>query len=94
MTSLLLESVLVLRLFRKRERERARTLAHVYFDGRERKPYWLNMLETISISASAAAIFSAEEGWGRPWPKRKDIFGCVVCVCGLRAWVCRCAVVV
>ena len=36
--------------------------------------YWLNMLETISISASAAAIFSAEEGWGRPWPKRKDIF--------------------
>jgi hypothetical protein len=53
--------------------------------------YWLNMLETISISASAAAIFSAEEGWGRPWPKRKDIFGmwCVwwfflgegVCVC-------------
>ena len=42
--------------------------------------HWLNMLETISISASAAAIFSAEEGWGRPWPKRKDIFGCV-CVC-------------
>jgi hypothetical protein len=26
------------------------------------KTYWLNMLETISISASAAAIFSAEEG--------------------------------
>jgi hypothetical protein len=36
-------------------------------------------LETISISASAAAIFSAEEGWGRPWPKRKDIVGYVVC---------------
>ncbi len=36
--------------------------------------YWLNMLETISISASAAAIFSAEVGWGRaPPPKRKDI---------------------
>jgi hypothetical protein len=35
--------------------------------------YWLNMLETISISASAAAIFSAEEGWGRAPPKRKDI---------------------
>lgn len=34
--------------------------------------YWLNMLETISISASAAAIFSAEEGCGL-WPKRKDI---------------------
>jgi len=30
------------------------------------------MLETISISASAAAIFSAELGCGR-WPKRKDI---------------------
>jgi hypothetical protein len=38
------------------------------------------MLETISISASAAAIFSAEEGWGRPWPKRKDIFWDVWCV--------------
>nr|POF17018.1 hypothetical protein CFP56_57834 [Quercus suber] len=41
---------------------------------------WLNMFETISISASAAAIFSAEEGCGRaPPPKRKDIamsFGC------------------
>jgi len=42
--------------------------------GREGKVYWLNMLETISISASAAAIFSAEVGWGRaPPPKRKDI---------------------
>lgn len=41
--------------------------------------HWLNMLETISISASAAAIFSAEEGWGRALPKRKDIFS-VVCV--------------
>ena len=37
--------------------------------------YWLNMLETISISASAAAIFSAEEGCGRAPPKpRKDMF--------------------
>ena len=26
--------------------------------------YWLNMLETISISASAAAIFSADDGCG------------------------------
>ena len=34
--------------------------------------YWLNIFETISISASAAAIFSAEDGCGR-WPKRKDI---------------------
>ena len=30
------------------------------------------MSETISTSVSAAAIFSAEESWGRP-PKRKDI---------------------
>jgi hypothetical protein len=30
------------------------------------------MLEIISISASAAAIFSAELGCGR-WPKRKDM---------------------
>jgi hypothetical protein len=35
--------------------------------------YRLYMSETMSISASAAAIFSAEEGWGRPPPKRKDI---------------------
>ena len=34
--------------------------------------YLLNMSETISTSVSAAAIFSAEESWGRP-PKRKDI---------------------
>ena len=34
--------------------------------------YLLNMSDTISISVSAAAIFSADEGWGRP-PKRKDI---------------------
>lgn len=33
----------------------------------------LNISETISTSVSAAAIFSAEESWGRP-PKRKDIF--------------------
>lgn len=30
--------------------------------------------ETISISASAAAIFSADVGCGRP-PKRKDMLG-------------------
>jgi hypothetical protein len=30
------------------------------------------MSDTISISASAAAIFCSEESWGRP-PKRKDI---------------------
>lgn len=35
--------------------------------------YRLNMSDTISTSVSAAAIFSAEESWGRP-PKRKDIF--------------------
>ena len=35
--------------------------------------YRLYMSETMSISASAAAIFSADEGWGRPAPKRKDI---------------------
>jgi len=35
--------------------------------------YRLYMSETMSISASAAAIFSAEEGWGRPPPNRKDI---------------------
>lgn len=45
--------------------------------------YWLNMPETISISASAAAIFSAEEGWGRPPPKRKDI---LARCCGWRFW--------
>lgn len=34
------------------------------------------MLDTISISASAAAIFSADEGCGRPPPKReKDMVG-------------------
>ena len=31
------------------------------------------MSETISTSVSAAAIFSADESWGRP-PKRKDMF--------------------
>lgn len=35
----------------------------------------MNMFETISISASAAAIFSADEGCGLPPPKRKDISG-------------------
>lgn len=41
------------------------------------RTYWLNMLETISISASAAAIFSAEEGCGRAPPKRKDMLAVV-----------------
>jgi hypothetical protein len=31
------------------------------------------MSDTMSISVSAAAIFSAEEGCGRPPPKRYDI---------------------
>ena len=35
--------------------------------------YRLSMSETISTSVSAAASFSAEEGWGRPAPKRYDI---------------------
>ena len=39
----------------------------------------LYMSETMSISASAAAIFSADEGCGRPPPKRKDIS---VVMCG------------
>ena len=34
--------------------------------------YRLNMSDTISTSVSAAAIFSADESWGRP-PKRKDM---------------------
>ena len=34
--------------------------------------YLSNISEIISTSCSAAAIFSAEESWGRP-PKRKDI---------------------
>lgn len=33
-----------------------------------RRTYRLNMSETISTSVSAAAIFSAEEGCGRPPP--------------------------
>lgn len=33
------------------------------------------MSDIISISASAAAIFSAELGCGRAPPKRKDILG-------------------
>jgi hypothetical protein len=38
----------------------------------QRSTYRLYMSETMSISASAAAIFCSEESWGRP-PKRKDI---------------------
>jgi hypothetical protein len=37
------------------------------------------MSETISTSVSAAAIFSAEESWGR-LPKRKDMVLLVVVV--------------
>lgn len=33
----------------------------------------LNISDTNSTSVSAAAIFSAEDGCGRPAPKRKDI---------------------
>jgi hypothetical protein len=40
----------------------------------ERKvAYRLYISETMSISASAAAIFCSDESWGRPPPKRKDI---------------------
>lgn len=41
--------------------------------------YRLYMSETMSISASAAAIFCSDESWGRP-PKRKDMIVCVVLV--------------
>ena len=41
------------------------------FIGSER--YRLSMSETISTSVSAAASFSAEDGWGRPAPKRYDM---------------------
>jgi hypothetical protein len=40
----------------------------------EKGKYLLNISVTRSISASAAAIFSAEEGWGRPNPPNIDIF--------------------
>jgi hypothetical protein len=47
--------------------------------------YRLYMSETMSISASACAIFCSDESCGRP-PKRKDI----VCVCvGGVGWLCR-----
>jgi hypothetical protein len=36
--------------------------------GTGRGIYLLNISVTNSISCSAAAIFSAEEGWGRPMP--------------------------
>lgn len=58
------------------------------FDAQTGEIYWLNMPETISISASAAAIFSAEEGWGRPPPKRKDILSRCVVWLGYSWWVC------
>jgi len=38
------------------------------------RKYLLNMSVTRSISASAAAIFSADEGCGRPNPPNIDIF--------------------
>lgn len=45
------------------------------------------MFETISISASAAAIFSADEGCGRWPPKRNDMLAdgdCVIATVGVR----------
>lgn len=42
-----------------------------------RGKYLLNMSVTMSISCSAAAIFSADEGWGRPSPNIDMIAGCV-----------------
>jgi hypothetical protein len=51
------------------------------------------MSDTMSISASAAAIFSAEEGCGRPPPKKfimDDVWGGVMYKCirwfGLDDW--------
>jgi len=38
--------------------------------------YRLYMSDTMSISASAAAIFCSDVGWGRP-PKRKDMIAVV-----------------
>jgi len=43
----------------------------------------LNMSDTISISVSAAAIFSADDSWGRP-PKRKDMTAGTPQACGVR----------
>ena len=40
------------------------------------RAYLLNMSVTRSISCSAAAIFSADEGWGRPRPNM-DIFAVI-----------------
>ena len=51
----------------------------------ECQTYRLYMSETMSISASAAAIFCSDESWGRP-PKRKDMFICVVLVLGSRLY--------
>ena len=65
-------SVIFLILFGRHlwERRRERESGAV----RDGYRYRLNMSETISTSVSAAAIFSAEESWGRA-PKRKDILG-------------------
>lgn len=43
-------------------------------EGRAARAHRLNISLIISTSVSALAIFSAEESWGRPPPKRKDIF--------------------
>lgn len=48
-------------------------------DNMRMRVYLLNMSETNSTSVSAAAIFSAEDGCGRPAPKRKDMMAEVDC---------------
>lgn len=52
-------------------------------------PYLVNMSDTISISVSAAAIFSAEVGCGRPPPNRNDIVNEVCVLCVMPWWCCR-----
>lgn len=42
--------------------------------------YLLNMSVTKSISCSAAAIFSAEDGCGRPNPNMEDMVGGLVLI--------------
>jgi hypothetical protein len=54
-------------------------------DAFPRKTYRLNISETISTSVSAAAIFSAEEGCGRPPPNMLNDMAAVSVVGELRA---------
>lgn len=51
-----------------------------------RVPYRFSISDMSFISASTAAIFSADEGWGRPNP-RNDILWTVVLV-GTQWWWC------